>query len=263
MDDVLLDHPKPGVAVVTLNRPDVRNAAGTTTWPGLWDMLTSAEDADARAIVITGAGDSFCAGGDLKDPGPRGEGVLGATMRLGWAHDVLGRINHLPLPVIAAVEGPAVGVGWGLALACDLVVAARGAFFSAPFLDRGLVPDGGVVWHLARTVGTKRAADLALSGRQVTADEAMTLGLVSRVVGDGEALGAALADAETMVSKPADALRLTKRLLRTAATQDLATFLDSERHSVALNSHGPDPAEGRAAFREKRAPRFGLPRGQQ
>jgi 2-(1,2-epoxy-1,2-dihydrophenyl)acetyl-CoA isomerase len=257
--DVLLEQPEPGLALLTLNRPEVRNAAGNAMWRDLRAACEELAATRPRAVVLTGAGGAFSAGGDLKEPGPVDPGVMGMSVRLGDAHRALLGLRSLRAPVVAAVAGPAVGVGWGLALGCDVIVAEEDAFFAAPFVQRGLVPDGGVAWHLTRTLGAHRAFDLLTSGRRLPAGEAEQLGLVTAVVPTGESLPAALERARALAASSADALALTRRMVRLAGTQDLPAFLDDELHTVALNGHGPDPAEGRRAFVEKRPPEYWNP----
>jgi 2-(1,2-epoxy-1,2-dihydrophenyl)acetyl-CoA isomerase len=261
--DVLLEYPEAGLALITLNRPEVRNAAGNATWRELLAACERLGEQRPRAVVLTGAGGTFSAGGDLKEPGPLDPGVMGMTMRLGEAHQAILRLRSLRAPVVAAVAGPAIGIGWGLALACDALIADETAFFAAPFVERGLVPDGGVAWHLTRALGAHRAFELLASGRRLTAAEAEGMGLVSEVVPAGGVLGAAMERARALAASSADALALTRRMVRLAATQGLPAFLDDELHTVALNGHGPDPAEGRRAFIEKRAPLFWNPKSEE
>lgn len=256
MPDVLLESAEPGISLLTLNRPEVRNAAGTALWHELGKACETLAADRPRAVVLTGAGGAFSAGGDLKQPGPVDPGVMGMSVRLGDAHRAILRLRSLRAPVVAAVAGPAVGIGWGLALACDVIVAEEDAFFAAPFIERGLVPDGGVAWHLTRTLGPLRAFDLLASGRRLGAEEALHLGLVTELVPPGQALARSLERARDLARASADALALTRRLAGLAATCDLRAFLDHELHSVALNGHGPDPLEGRQAFVEKRPPVF-------
>lgn len=138
--EVLFDRPRPGVAVLTLNRPGARNSLGWQTWHQLGEAIDEvAADDNCRAVVLTGAGGTFSAGGDVKTSPARGAGLGAPAARLLVGQRVLDTLLKLPKPVLAAVEGPAVGAGWSLALACDLVVAARDAVFAAPFVARGLV----------------------------------------------------------------------------------------------------------------------------
>lgn len=255
--EVLVDRPEPGVTVLTLNRPAARNAMAWQTWEELGVAVTeTAHDDACRAVVLTGAGGAFCAGGDVKTSPSRGTGLGGPAARLLVGQRVLEDLLKLPKPVLAAVEGPAVGIGWSLALACDLVVAARDVTFAAPFVLRGLVPDGGAAWFLARALGRQRAAALLLTGDRLTAPEAAGAGLVSRICEPGAALETATDLASQLARGPAEALRLTKGMIRAALDLTLERFLEVEWLSATLDITGPDAAEGRAAFVEKRDPDF-------
>ena len=245
-----------GVLRITLNRPAARNALG---WPELEQLdaaLSQAAADDITAVVIAGEGSVFCAGADLKSNPSRGSGVGAPAARLRFAQRVMLGLDRLEKPCIAAVEGPAVGIGWAIVLACDLVFASDAVTFASPFLARGLVPDGGVVWWLTAQLGRRRAMSLMLSGEKLTARQALELGLVTEVVPAGEAAAVALRTAAGLSAGPPDATKLTKRLVRKAEELPLSAFLDIEWLAAALNLTGPDPAEGRAAFAEKRAPVF-------
>lgn len=255
--ELLVDRPEPGVAVLTLNRPAVRNAIGWRTW----ELLDAAigelvEDDTCRAVVLTGAGGAFSAGGDVKTSPSRGVGLGAPAARLRTGQRVLENLLKLPKPVLAAVEGPAMGIGWSLALACDVVVAARSATFGAPFVLRGLVPDGGAAWFLTRAVGRQRAATLLLTGERLAAAEAAELGVVSLLTETGDALTVATELAGRLARGPAEALRLTKDMMRAALDLPLERFLEMEWLAATLDLTGPDAAEGRAAFVEKRDPDF-------
>ncbi|PND54374.1 enoyl-CoA hydratase [Mycobacterium sp. ENV421] len=255
--EVLLDRPRPAVAVLTLNRPGARNSLGWQTWHQLGAAIDEvAADDDCRAVVLTGAGGTFCAGGDVKTSPSRGAGLGAPAARLLVGQRVLDTLLKLPKPVLAAVEGPAVGAGWSLALACDLVVAARDAVFAAPFVARGLVPDCGAAWFLTRALGRHRATALLLSGERLTAPQAAGAGLVSQLAEPGAALTVATDLAASLARGPAEALRLTKGMIRGALDVPLERFLELEWLSATLDLTGPDAAEGRAAFVEKRDPDF-------
>jgi 2-(1,2-epoxy-1,2-dihydrophenyl)acetyl-CoA isomerase len=244
--------------VVTLDGPHVRNALGWETWAQLDAALdTSRDAAGVRSVVLTGAGNAFSSGGDVRTRAPKGRGVMAPGARIELVHPVLRRLARFPQLLIAAVEGPAVGVGWALALACDIVIASRSSFFAAPFVQRGLVPDGATAWLLTRSIGRYRALDLLLWGARVSAEEAFAMGLATRVVPDGRALSEALAMASSLAAGPEDAMALTRHLVRTGEALDYDAFLDLERVTATLNLHGPDAAEAQAAFLEKRPPRFG------
>jgi 2-(1,2-epoxy-1,2-dihydrophenyl)acetyl-CoA isomerase len=254
---VLIERPEAGVVVLTLNRPAARNAVDWQTWELLGAAVTElADDDSCRAVVLTGAGGTFCAGGDVKSGPSRGSGLGAPAARLRIGQRVLDGLLKLPKPVLAAVEGPAVGIGWSLALACDLVLAARDATFGAPFVLRGLVPDGGAAWFLTRAVGRQRAAALLLTGEPLPAVEAAQIGLVSRLTDPGATLPVATELAGRLARGPAEALRLTKDMMRAAVDLPLERFLEVEWLAATLDLTGPDAAEGRAAFVEKRDPDF-------
>ena len=257
--DVRLEIDPDGVAVVTLARPEARNAMRVETWRALAEAIDDAAAlVDVRALVITGEG-AFCAGGDLRSPGSIGGGVLAATGRLQAAHQTLRRLRMLRVPTVAAVEGYAIGIGWSIALVCDSIVAAENAYFQAPFLERALVPDGGFAWLASRAVGEAATLELLVSGRRLAADEALRRGLAGAVVPPGAALARALERARMLAALPADALRLTRELVRRAATRGYDEFLADELPAVALADGSPDRAEGLAAFVQKRTPDFRSP----
>ncbi|MFD2090736.1 enoyl-CoA hydratase/isomerase family protein [Blastococcus deserti] len=246
-----------GVAVVTLDRPEVRNALDWAAWEALGRAVEECDRDDVRAVVLTGGDRWFSAGGDVSSMGQGADGGVAApAARVRVAHRAVRALTRCRVPVVAAVEGFAVGAAWGLVLACDLVVASREAFFAAPFNERGLVADAGLAWSLPRHLGHQRAAELLLLGERLPAPRAHELGLVTRLAEPGQAGNQALALAARLAAGPADAVRLTKGLLNRAPTSSLDAFLDDEYVHVALNGHSPDVAEGRQAFLDKRPPRF-------
>jgi 2-(1,2-epoxy-1,2-dihydrophenyl)acetyl-CoA isomerase len=246
-----------GVAVVTLHRPEVRNALDWETWESLGRLLTDLDRDDVRAVVLTGGDRWFSAGGDVASMGSNpGGGVTAPAARLRMGHRVVRALVGSRAPVVAAVEGFAVGAAWGLVAACDLVVSSREAFFAAPFAQRALVADAGLAWALSRHVGHQRAAELLFLGERLPAVRAHELGLVNRLVEPGGAVQEALTLARRLAAGPPDAIQLTKALLCRAPALSLDTFLDEEHVHVALNGHSSDVAEGRQAFLDKRPPRF-------
>jgi 2-(1,2-epoxy-1,2-dihydrophenyl)acetyl-CoA isomerase len=252
-----LTRPQQGVALLTLQRPAARNALDWQTWEQLQTSLAEIEaDENTRALVITGAGGYFCAGGDIKSPPVRGKGLGAPAARLITGQKVLRALVELPKPVIAAVEGPAFGAGWSLALACDIVLTAEDASFSAAFVLRGLVPDAGAAWFLTRTLGRHRACPLLFTGQRLSTAQAEQYGLVSEICPPGQALTQATELAARLAAGPPEALRLTKGLVRGAQDLSLERFLEMEWLAATVDLTGPDAAEGRAAFREKREPDF-------
>jgi enoyl-CoA hydratase/carnithine racemase len=177
-----------------------------------------------------------------------GADAVAAVGRLQAAHGVISRLRSLPIPVVAAVEGGAVGLGWSLTLACDLVVAARGARFVAPFVRRGVVPDGGAAWFLSHRMGRIRAASLLFLGTELTATQAHESGLVSHLADDGATRDVALELASKLAASPSHAVELTKRLLHNAEESDFSHFLALELATGVITQQRPEAGAARAAF---------------
>lgn len=240
------------VATVALNRPDRLNALDRTT---RWELIAAlrgvAADSAVRAVVLTGTGRAFCVGQDLaavEELQHADETVAGSYNPIAQA------IADMPKPVVAAVNGLAVGAGMGLALACDQRLAADSASFACAFGKVGLVPDTAVSWYLVRELGYSRAFRLAATGRSLTAAEALELGLLDEVVSPEELAGRASGLAELLAAGPAYALALTKRQFRAVGEISFEATLTMEaRHQGDAANH-PDHAEGRAAFAQKRRP---------
>lgn len=236
--------------VAILDRTSSRNALNFACWEQLDRLVAEADrEPEIRALVLTGAGGVFSAGGDMKNPEPRGEGLMREAARLQYLQTVLSRLARLSAPSIAAVEGPTVGVAWGLALTCDFVVAARDAKFMAPFLSRSLVPDGGVAFHLVKALGRLRATEILLGDRTLSGSEAFDAGLVSEITAPGEALQRALEIAETIARSSRDTTAVTLRAIRRAEHSSYRDYLDAELELAALNLHNPDVAAGRMSFK--------------
>ncbi|MDR5772605.1 MULTISPECIES: 2-(1,2-epoxy-1,2-dihydrophenyl)acetyl-CoA isomerase PaaG [unclassified Caballeronia] len=245
------------VATVTLNRPDKLNSFTREMHVELNDALNEVEASNARAVIITGAGRGFCAGQDLADL----DFTQGATPDLGElieAHfnPLVRRLQAMPLPIIAAVNGTAAGAGANLAMACDLVIAARSASFIQAFVKIGLVPDSGGTWLLPRRVGEARALGLALTGEKLGAEKAQAWGIVWRVVEDADLTDAATQLAAQLAQQPMKAIAAIKQALRASANNTFDQQLDLERDVQRELGASHDFMEGVAAFKEKRAPRF-------
>lgn len=220
--DLLVGRGEDGIVLVTLNRPRSKNTVSFAMWEAFGELLTEIETGSPpRALVICGADNWFSSGGDVKNPPARGEGALKLAARLELGQRAIRRLSALPVPTIAAVEGGAWGVSWGLALACDVLIVGASASFGAPFLKFGLTPDGGVAWYLTREVGRRIASEIIYSGRTVPVDEAARLGLVSRIVPDGTVVAEALAFARAMGDGNRQATELTKRLIHASETASL------------------------------------------
>lgn len=214
-----------GIALVELNRPGQRNSLRYESWTELADISAAiSSDDDVRGVVLAGAGGFFSAGGDLKSGPAHGSGPLGPAGRVEHAQRVMERLKAIPVPVVAAVEGAAVGLGWSLALSCDLVVAGADAFFAAPFVARAVVPDGGLAWRLTQQLGRHRAGTFLLRGERLTAAAALDLGLVNEVVATGSAVARAEEIAGELARCDPGAIEMTKRLITASEAAALATF---------------------------------------
>ena len=258
---VLLEIADDGVAHVTLNRPDAANAINVELANDLADAAQRlVGETSVRAVLLTGAGERFCGGGDVRafagidpDSGELGD-VLNAV--IGPLHAAIVDFAALEAPVVAAVQGSAAGAGLALAAGADLVLAAQSAKLVMAYTAIGLIPDGGSTWYLARVVGLRRALELALTNRVLSADEACAWGLVSRVVPDAELTKEASALASTLAAGPTRAFGSARRLLRESLDHDLDEQLASEAAAMAAASRTADAREGVTAFAEKRPPNF-------
>ncbi|WP_063910096.1 enoyl-CoA hydratase/isomerase family protein [Herbidospora yilanensis] len=235
-----LTHPSDGIVLLELDRPHRRNALDRALLDRLPGVLRGLHgDTDVRALVVTGRGGAFCAGGDLDAIGDLGnETPEDARERMTHEFSIAELILDFPAPTVAAVDGPAVGAGMALALACDLRIGSPGALFASTFVKMALVPDFGVPWLLTRAVGAARATELAVSGRKVTAAEAARIGLLDVVTDDP--LAQALDRAGQLAAAPPEAARATKRLIAAAAEGGFADAVDREiaEQIRATNSPG-------------------------
>lgn len=242
------------IATITLDRPDKLNSFTRDMHRELQSALDDVQAANARALVLTGAGRGFCAGQDLADldftPGAMTD--LGEVIEAHF-NPLVRRLQALPLPVIAAVNGTAAGAGANLAFACDLVIAAKSSSFIQSFVKIGLVPDSGGTWFLPQRVGFARALGLALTGDKLSAEQAERWGLVWRVVDDAELAGAAAQLARELAQQPTRAIAAIKQAMRASLTHTLDQQLDLERDLQRELGQSYDYAEGVRAFIEKRA----------
>ena len=244
-----------GVARITLNRPDRLNSFTRAMHSELAAALDAA--ADARVIVLTGAGRGFCAGQDLNDRAVGGDQPvdLGETVDSCW-NPLIRRLATMPQPIIARVNGVAAGAGANIALACDLVIAAKSAKFIQSFAALGLIPDSGGSWHLPRLVGQARALGLALTGEPLPAQTAADWGLIWKCV-DDDALDAEVdALATKLASLPPLGLAAIKTIIRTTGSRTLDEELDLQRDEMRRLGFTRDYREGVAAFLEKRPATF-------
>jgi 2-(1,2-epoxy-1,2-dihydrophenyl)acetyl-CoA isomerase len=247
-----------GVARLTLNRPDRLNSFNTVMHGEVREALGSLKGSDARVLILTGAGRGFCAGQDLGDRAvaPGGAAVdLGESIEKNYKPLVMA-LRSLPMPVIAAVNGVAAGAGANIALACDLVIAAKSASFVQAFSKLGLVPDSGGTWVLPRLIGTARAMGLAFLGDKLPAEQAAQWGLIWRCVEDAELATTVDAIAQQFASAPTRGLALTKQAIYEGWGRTLEAQLDVERDYQRELGYSADYAEGVAAFTQKRPPQF-------
>ncbi|HKA70529.1 MAG TPA: enoyl-CoA hydratase-related protein [Xanthobacteraceae bacterium] len=248
-----------GVATITLARPDKLNAVSAAMHADLRQALAAAEaDAAVRCLVLTGDGRAFSSGQDLTEerlPGLDGKIDFGGRLDRDYNPLVL-RLHHYPKVTIAALNGPAVGAAANIALACDIVVAARSAFLQQAFAKIALVPDSGGTWVLPRIVGPKLALALMLTADQLAAADAQRLGLIYQVYDDAVFAGEVAALAKRLAAGPSLTFRLIKEAVRASATNDIKAQLDVERDLQRQAGASRDFSEGVAAFREKRPPRF-------
>lgn len=256
-DNILFDLTA-GIARLTLNRPDKLNSFNAEMHSEVRDALARVTREGARVLVLTGAGRGFCAGQDLGDRAvaPGGGRVdLGESIERNYKPLILG-LRNLPMPVVAAVNGVAAGAGANLALACDLVVAAKSASFVQAFCRLGLVPDSGGTWFLPRLVGTTRALGLAMLGEKLSAEQAAQWGLIWRCVEDAELAGVVEQLATRLAAAPTLGLARTKQAIYASWNHTLEQQLDRERDLQRELGHSADYAEGVAAFLAKRDPKF-------
>ena len=247
-----------GIARLTLNRPERLNSFNITMHAEVRDALAAVEAGGARVLVITGAGRGFCAGQDLGDRAvaPGGAAAdLGQSIERHYKPLVLA-LRRLPLPVLAAVNGVAAGAGANIALACDLIVAARSASFVQAFSRIGLVPDSGGTWFLPRLVGEARAMGLAMLAEKLPAQQAADWGLIWRCIDDEDFAGEVDTIARQLACAPTRALSGMKRLMRDGWDHTLEQQLDAERDAQRELGFSADYAEGVAAFAQKRDPKF-------
>lgn len=246
---LVLNEDRNRIALITLNRPRQRNALRYESWTALSRILGDAvADDDARGIIIAGAEGFFSAGGDLKTGPAHGTGPLGPAGRVEHAQRVMEELRAVPVPTIAAVEGAAIGLGWSLALCCDLVVCARDAYFAAPFVARAVVPDGGLAWRLTSQLGRHRAASLLMRGTRLSAVEAQRVGLVTDVVEPGSAVIRAEQIALEIAESDAGAVEMTKRLINSAESAQLAAFHPLELAMAAVAQQRSVSGEARGQW---------------
>lgn len=244
--------------VLTISNPEHRNALGPEMYAAGVEALSTAETkAEVGCVVLTGEGDTFCAGGNLQRlQANRNRPPEVQTQSIEGLHNWVEAIRTFPKPVIAAVEGPAAGAGFSLALACDLIVAARNAVFVMAYSGVALSPDGGGSWHLARALPRQLATELLMLGERMGAQRLHELGLVNRLCDAGQALGQALDLAERLGARAPNALASIKELLADASQNPLQQHLAQERDHFVRNLHHPNGGIGIQAFLTKQKPDY-------
>jgi len=245
-----------GIATITIRHVEKRNAVAPPMWDAIAHHFTNASaDPAVRAVIFTGEGDSFCSGSDLGEI-DRSNDIGSGLARLRRGNRMVLGIAKCEKPVIAVVPGPAAGVGWGLALSCDFIIASEKAKFGGGFLRVGLVPDGGTIYWLARNLGEARARAIAYTARLLNAQEALDLGLVLEVVPADQLAARAREFAAELARGPTATIGLAKRLFRTAFGTSLEDFFEAEEMAQVLAKQTEDFSEGVSAFLERRPARF-------
>jgi len=252
-----------GILLVTNNDPATRNAIGLDAFDGLAAAVAQAnERSDIGAVVITGAGGFFCSGGDINGLRQR-VGADDAARREGIdkLHAMIRILRECPKPIIAAIEGGAAGAGVSLALACDLIVAARDAYFSVAYVTIGLTPDGGATAFLSQSLPRQLVAELCLTGNKVGVERFHQFGVVNQLTEPGDALATALSAAAALAHGPARAITRIKELTHLGQTNSLEDQLDCEASRMSASLADAEAKEGTSAFLEKRPPDFAKLRG--
>jgi enoyl-CoA hydratase/carnithine racemase len=263
MSSSILIHDEDGIVTITLNEPEQRNPiSNSSLLEGLLEAVVSAEaNSSTSVVILTGTGSAFSSGGNVKsmldgggiaDPAPSKTrtNYKNGIQRLPLVFDAL------EVPVIAAVNGPAIGAGCDLALMADIRIAAQSAWFAESFVNLGIVPGDGGAWLLPRAVGYSKAAEMAFTGDKVSAQEALAFGLVSRVVPDHELLDAAREIARRIAANPRHSVRMAKRMLKQGRASSLADHLELAAAMQAIAHTTREHREAVTAFIEKRKPNF-------
>jgi len=258
MSAQLLSTSEGATLILTLSNPEHRNALGPEIYAAGVEALSVAEtSSEIKSVIITGAGEVFCAGGNLQrliqnrqqPPEHQAQSIEGL-------HNLIETIRTFPKPVIAAVEGPAAGAGFSLALACDMIVAARNSVFLMAYANIALSPDGGGSWSLSRSLPRQLAIELLMMGERIGAERLHQLGVVNRLSEPGQALGTALSMANLLNQKARNALASIKELINEADAASLNQQLALERDHFVKNLHHANAGIGISAFLNKEKPRF-------
>ena len=248
------------IATIRLNRPDNANALNIDMSRELMQAaIQCSEDAAIRAVLLTGTGRMFCAGGDLKSFAAHGRGApLASHLKevTIYLHSAVSRFLRMDPPLIGVINGVAAGAGMSMACACDLVLAAESSRFTMAYTRAGLTPDGSSTYFLSRAVGMKRATELVLTNRMLSAQEAYEWGIVNQVVPDAELMSRANELAASLAAGATGAFGAAKRLLHNGWTETVETQMELEAQAIAARAHTADGDEGITAFLEKREPNF-------
>jgi 2-(1,2-epoxy-1,2-dihydrophenyl)acetyl-CoA isomerase len=242
-------------AILTLDRPEKLNALTDEMYEQLYNyLLQLASDDQVRSVILTGTGRAFCAGGDVG--GMASSDIVSGRTKSQSRHRVIMALYNLEKPVVAAVRGPVYGIAAALVLACDLIVASETTKFSMAFKRVGMVPDAGVVFFLTHYVGMARAKEMVYTARQVSGQEAYSMGLVSRLVADDKLESESRALAREMADSAIYALALTKKMFQATAVSTLEMALETEALTATLTRLTHDHKEAVSALKEKRTPQF-------
>ena len=256
--DSLTFEVKDGVGLIRLNRPDDGNAITLEMAGEMLDVASRCDqDPEVRAVVLTGSGKMFCAGGDLKTFAAQGEKVSFYMKKVIQAfHGAISRFTWMNAPMVGAINGTAAGGGLSLALTPDIAIAGESAKFTVAYTKVGLTLDGGSSYYLARLVGLRRAKEMALLNPVLSARQALEWGLINRVVADDQVLPTALEIAYELAKGPTLAFGETKRLILSGATESLESQMEREARAIATMAGNADGREGVAVFIGKRTPKF-------
>lgn len=244
------------VATLTLNRPDRMNAMTPLLIEEVMDAIDTASANGARALMLTGTGRCFCAGLDLLEAKERRKGGAETQLIDTHFHPLARKLSGLSIPIVTALNGAAAGAGLSLALAGDIIVAAKSAYLLCAFVSIGAVPDTGATWFLAKSVGRARALEMMLLGERVPADTALAHGVINRVVDDENVVSEARALASKLAQGPTVAMGLIRKQVSAALAATFDATLDTESHNQSIAKKSPDFDAAIAAFAEKRRPVF-------
>jgi 2-(1,2-epoxy-1,2-dihydrophenyl)acetyl-CoA isomerase len=260
-DQPLLVERAGGIATLTLNRPTVGNSINLSLARSLMEASIACDDDDAvRCVVLTGAGKLFCGGGDVRsfaEAGPKFPAFIQEV--LSYLHVAIVRFLHMNKPLVTAINGPAAGAGFSLALLGDIALAARSASFVLAYGSIGLSPDGGSTWMLTRLVGLRRAQELAITNKRISSEEAAQMGLVTRIVEDAALRDEVRTVSAQLASAATGALGRTRNLLLQSFEASLEAQLEAESRAMVESSRSAESREGIGAYLEKRKPNYDGP----